>query len=132
MNKENKSESSAVSIARAHVNAWSNHDFETARRSLAEDVHVTVTTTQPIMPNTDTVGVDEYMDGLIKFAKAVEPGSARVIGSVGDEHNALLMLTVKAAFGPGPKMTLPAARLYLLDENRKIKAEQVIFYAAQD
>ena len=28
-------------------------------------------------------------------------------------------------------MTLPAARLYLLDEAGKIKAEQVIFYAAQ-
>jgi hypothetical protein len=25
-------------------------------------------------------------------------------------------------------MTLPAARLYLLDENDKIKVEQVIFY----
>jgi hypothetical protein len=132
MNPMNKLESSAVSVARAHVEAWSNHNFETARKSLAEDVHVTVTTTQPIMPNTDTVGVDKYMEGLVKFAQAVEPGSARVIGSIGDEHNALLMLTVKASFGPGPKLTLPAARLYLLDENRKIKAEQVIFYAAQD
>ena len=58
------------------------------------------------------------------------PGSARVIASVGDERNALLMLTVQAVFGAGaPTMTLPAARLYLLDETGKIKSEQVIFYA---
>jgi hypothetical protein len=54
-----------------------------------------------------------------------------VIASVGDERNALLMLTVDADL-PGGRATLPAARLYLLDENNKIKAEQVIFYAAQD
>ena len=29
-------------------------------------------------------------------------------------------------------LTLPAARLYLLDENEKIKAELVIFYAVPD
>jgi hypothetical protein len=28
-------EAPAVAIARAHIEAWSNHDFETARRSLA-------------------------------------------------------------------------------------------------
>jgi hypothetical protein len=30
------------------------------------------------------------------------------------------------------KKTLPGARLYLLDDNDKIKTEHVIFYAAQD
>lgn len=45
-----------------------------------------------------------------------------MIASVGDERNALLMLTVKAALGLGGGMvTLPAARLYLLDENNKTK-----------
>jgi hypothetical protein len=29
-------------------------------------------------------------------------------------------------------VTLPAARLYLLDEDKKIKAEQVIFFALSD
>jgi hypothetical protein len=38
--------------------------------------------------------------------------------------------TVEADFGAG-KATLPGARLYLIDENNKIKTEQVIFYAAQ-
>ena len=35
-------ESPAVAIARAHVEAWSNHDFDTARSMLAPDVKVTV------------------------------------------------------------------------------------------
>ena len=123
-------ESPAVAIARAHAEAWSNHDFDAARSSLAADVKVTATTTLPIMPATDLSGADDYMVGLTQFAQAVVPGSLRVIASVGDERNALLMLTVEADLPVG-RMTLPAARLYLLDEAGKIKAEQVIFYAAQ-
>jgi hypothetical protein len=69
------------------------------------------------------------MNGLIEFAQAVVPGSARVIASVGNEQNALLILTVEADFGAGP-VTLPAARLYPLDEEDKINAEQIIFFAA--
>jgi len=124
-------ESPAVAIARAHVEAWSNHDFDAARNGLAPDVRVTATTTQPVPPATDLTGVDDYMLGLTQFAQAVVPGSLRVIASVGDERNALLVLTVEADFGAG-KATLPGARLYLLDENQKIKSEQVIFYVAQN
>ena len=123
-------ESPAVAIARAHAEAWSNHDFDAARSSLADDVKVTATSTVPIMPATDLSGADDYMVGLTQFAQAVVPGSLRVIASVGDERNALLMLTVEADLPVG-RMTLPAARLYLLHEAGKIKAEQVIFYAAQ-
>ena len=123
-------ESPAVAIARAHAEAWSNHDFDAARSSLAADVKVTATSTLPIMPATDLSGADDYMVGLTQFAQAVVPGSLHVIASVGDERNALLMLTVEADLPVG-RMTLPAARLYLLDETGKIKAEQVIFYAAQ-
>jgi SnoaL-like domain len=124
-------ESPAIAIARAHVHAWSNHDFDTARGSLAADVKVTATTTQPVMPDTNLAGIDDYMRGLIQFAQGVVPGSARVIVSVGDDRNALLMLTVEADLGGG-KVTLPAARLYLLDEYGKIKNEQVVFYVAAD
>jgi hypothetical protein len=45
-----------------------------ARKSLAPDVHVVATSTQPIMERTDLIGVDEYMTGLVKFADAVVPG----------------------------------------------------------
>jgi SnoaL-like domain len=122
--------SPAVAIARAHVEAWSTHDFDTARNGLAPDVRVTATTTQPTPPATDLTGAEDYMVGLTQFAKAVVPGSLRILASVGDEHNALLMLTVEVDFGVG-KATLPGARLYLLDEQDKIKTEHVIFYAAQ-
>src|SRR5919201_6205760 len=107
-----RSDSPAVAVARAHAEAWSNHDWEGARRSLAPDVHVQATSTQPMMAPTDLTGIDDYMDGLVKFAQAVVPGSARVIASLGDERNSLILLTVKAAFGPGGAVvTLPAARL---------------------
>src|SRR5215471_10529789 len=101
-------ESPAVAIARAHVEAWSNHDFDTARRSLAPDVRVTATTTQPMPPATDLTGADDYMIGLTQFAQAVVPGSLRILASVGDERNALLTLTVEADFGAG-KGTLPGS-----------------------
>jgi hypothetical protein len=123
-------ETPAVAIARAHVEAWSNHDFDTARAGLAPDVRVTAITSQPLPPATDLTGADNYMIGLTQFAQAVVPGSLQVIASVGDERNALLMLTVEVDFGAG-KTTLPGARLYLLDDNQKIKKEHVVFYAAQ-
>ena len=48
---------------------------------------------------------------------------------VGDDHNALLMLTVEAAFVPdAAPITLPAARLYLIDDDDKITVEQVVFF----
>ena len=124
-------EPAAVAIARAHVEAWSNHDFDTARKSLASDVHVTATTTMAAPPPTDLTGVDAYMIGLTQFAQALVPGSVRILESVGDERNALLLLTVEADFG-GSRMTLPAARLYRLDESNKIKSEQVVFYGSPD
>jgi hypothetical protein len=45
---------------------------------LADDVHVTATTTQPTMPTTNTTGIDDYMRGLIEFAQAVVPGRAKL------------------------------------------------------
>jgi hypothetical protein len=45
-------ESPAVAIARAHVEAWGRHDFDTARTMLAPDVRVRVTTTAPYPPDT--------------------------------------------------------------------------------
>lgn len=124
-------QASAVAVARANVEAWSNHDFDTARGGLAPDVRATVTTTQPTPPATDLTGADDFMVGLTQFARAVVPGSLRILASVGDQRNALLLVTVEADLGDGT-VTLPSARLYLLDEHDKIKTEHVIFYTAQD
>jgi hypothetical protein len=53
-----------------------------------------------------------------------------VLASVGDERNSLILLTVKAALGPGGAMVMVAlARLASLDGDNKIKAEQVVFFA---
>ena len=122
------SDSPAVAIARAHVAAWSNHDYDTARAGLAPDVTVDSTTTQPIMAPVHLRGAGPYMEGLTHFAQTVVPGGAQVVASAGDERNALLTLTVEADFGGG-KVTLSTARMYLLDDDGKIKAEQVIFFA---
>jgi hypothetical protein len=125
-------EPTALAVARAHIAAWSSHDFDEAQKLLSPDVRVQVTTTQPIMKDTNTTGVEAYMMGLRMFAQGVEPGSARVIATTGDAHNALVLLTVRASFGPGaPTLTLPAARLYLVGDDGKIQSEQVVFYAAE-
>ena len=124
-------ESPAVAIARAHVEAWSNHDFDTARSLLANDVKVIATSSNPALPQTDLTGASNYMEGLIAYAQPIVPGSVRILASTGDEQNALLTLTMTMAGGPfGAGATAPCARLYVLDDDNKIKTEQVIFYVA--
>jgi hypothetical protein len=124
-------ESPAIAIARAHVEAWSNHDFDTARSLLADDVKVTATSSNPALPQTDLTGVGNYMEGLTAYAQPIVPGSVRILASTGDDHNALLTLTMTMAGGPfGTGATAPCARLYVVDDNNKIKTEQVIFYVA--
>jgi hypothetical protein len=121
-------EPTAIAVARAHVEAWGNHDYKAAREGLAPDVHVTATSVDPGLPVTDLTGIDGYMEGLAQFTQAVVPGTTRVDVSLGDETRALLQVTSRVRFGPdAPEMALNAARLYLL-ENQKIKHEQVIFY----
>jgi hypothetical protein len=125
-------DSPALAVASAHVEAWTHHDFEAARGSLADDVHIAVTSTDPSLPETRTTGIDQYMTGLMAFAQAVVPGSADVISTIGDDRNALITLTVRAKFPPtGNEVTLPAARLYRLDDDDKIASEQVVFYLAE-
>ena len=124
--------SPAVAVARAHVEAWSNHDFDAARHLLADDVEVTVTSTNPGLPQTHLTGPGSYMEGLIAYAQPIVPGSVRILASTGDQHHALLTLTMTMAGGPfGSGATAPCARLYTVDENNKIKTEPVIFYVGQ-
>lgn len=93
-------DSKAVSVARAHIEAWSNHDYYAAKSLLSADVRVTATTTAPTMSATNLVGVDSYMEGLKKFADGVKAGSARILHTSGDDKNALIVVEVRAVFGP--------------------------------
>jgi hypothetical protein len=125
-------DSPAVAIARGHVEAWSNHEFDKARSMLAPDVKVTASSTHPAVSRTDLTGADDYMAGLIAYAQPIVPGSVRVLASTGDDRNALLLLSLAMAGGPfGAGTTAPCARLYLIDDNGKIETEQVVFYLAQ-
>jgi hypothetical protein len=117
----------AVDLALAHCTAWSNHDWDTSREALADEVTVTATTTMPGAPNTDLAGPDAYMQGLRAFAGTAVPGTLQVNASVGDDRNALLQMSVQTDGPPFGPLTLHGARLYLFDENDKIKEEQVIF-----
>src|SRR6266576_3545437 len=119
-------DSPAVAFARAHLEAWTNHDLETARGNLAADVEF-------YSPAANLVGIDEYMDaprGLTQFAKQVVPGSLRVIAAMGDERNALIMYEVRTEGGPIGSKVFPSAQTWLLDDNGKIKVERIVSYMA--
>ena len=120
------SDSRAVVLAKSHLEAWTNHDFDTARGNLAEDV-------QFYSPAANLVGIDEYMDaprGLTQFARQVVPGSLRLIAAMGDERNALIMYEVSTEGGPFGSKVFPSAQTWLLDENAKIKVERIVSYMA--
>jgi len=119
------SESRAVALARSHLEAWTNHDFDKARGNLAKDV-------QFFSPATNLVGIGEYMDGprgLAQFAKQVVPGSLRVIAAMGDERNALIMYEVSTAGGAIGSKVFPSAQTWLLDDEGKIKLERIVSYS---
>jgi hypothetical protein len=121
-----KAESRAVALARAHLEAWTNHDLDTVRGNLAQDV-------QFYSPAANLVGIDEYMDaprGLTQFARQVVPGSLRVMAAMGDERNALIMYEVSTEGGPIGSKVFPSAQTWLLDDNGRIKVERIISYVA--
>jgi hypothetical protein len=122
MQTSQSSESAAVVLARGHLEAWTNHDMDTARGNLAEDV-------QFFSPAANLVGVEEYMEGargLVQFAKQVVPGSLRIIATTGDERNALIMYEVRTEGGPFGARLFPSAQTWVLDDNGKIKLERIV------
>ncbi len=126
-----RKESSALAVARAHVEAWSKQDWDMARSMLAPGIRITATTTNPAFPVTDLTGADAYMDGLVAFATPIVAGSVSELAAAGDDHNALLTLDLQMSGGPfGAGAQAPCARLYLVEDG-KIKTEQVIFYVGQ-
>src|SRR5487761_726659 len=123
--------SAAVAAARAHVEAWGSRDYEAAREALADDVWVTVIAADPNFPKTDLNGIDAYMQGLIQVADGVVPDSTEVVEAVGDDRQALLTVSARVKFGPdAPEMDAPGARMYVFDENGKIKIEHVVFFVS--
>jgi hypothetical protein len=122
-----KSQIKAVDLARAHVEAWGNHDYDAARNGLAADVHVTAISTLPGAPETDLTGIDEYMQGLVAFAQTLKPGSLRELAGLGDDHTALLMLSGDTTGAPFGEMTWTGSRLYQFDDAGKIEIEHIIF-----
>jgi len=126
------SDSRAVKLARAHVEAWAQKDFETARNGLATDVTASQSSTMPAIPRKDLAGVEDYMQGLVSFAQSIVPGGVRVTDSNGDDSCALLMVTTPVDGPPFGKLTIHNARLYRFDDNDKFAAEQVIFYTTPD
>jgi SnoaL-like protein len=119
-------DSRAVALARAHLEAWTNHDLNTARHNLAADV-------QFFSPASHLAGIEEYMDaprGLVQFARQVVPGSLKVIASMGDERNALIMYQVDTEGGTFGSKTIPSAQTWVLDDAGKIQVERIISYVA--
>lgn len=110
------SDSTAVALARAHMEAWGNHDLNAARNNVAEDV-------QFFGNDLSTVGIEAYMDGLARFAAQFEPGTLNVIAARGDEREALIMAEVTAG-----GQQFPSARIMQMDGNGKVKVERVIFF----
>jgi SnoaL-like domain len=120
------SPSKAVEIAIQHVEAFSNHDYETARSLLADDVHFPLITSIPGFPNpSEGNGVEAFMKAL-SSGNTLIPGSLQVIHSIGDDHQALITVSVKGTLPTQEPITLLAARHYLLDANEKITNELVI------
>ena len=121
-----KTDSPAVALAIAHLEAWTNQDFATVRDNLAADVSF-------FSPAANLTGIAEYMDaprGLTQFARQVVPGSLRVIATMGDERNALIMYEVSTQGGPIGSKVFPSAQTWLLDDYGKIKVERIVSYMA--
>jgi hypothetical protein len=121
--------SRAIRVARAHIDAWSHHDWDKTRELLAPDVHAWVTSTQADFGTAELTGTNAYMEPKIKAAHLVEPGSVHEISAIGDERNALILVTFRIGLGPGGTMvTMARSCLYLLDENERITEERDAFY----
>lgn len=122
-------DSPAVKLALAHIDAWSRHDWVKTKELLAPNVHAVVTTTMPNVSGGEFTGIDKYMALKVKAAQLIDPGSVQVIGTIGDETNALTLVTFRIAMGPGGTMvTMARACVYLLDDDKKIKEERDSFF----
>jgi hypothetical protein len=109
-------EAPAVAFVRAHMEAYTNGDLETARANVADTV-------QCYTNETHLDGIGPYMEGLARFMAVLEPGSLRVLAARGDQQKAIVM--TEHTVGGQP---FPSARTFELDDTGKIKAERVVFF----
>lgn len=122
----------AVAVARAHVEAFTNRDFATAKSLLAKDVQFNVLTTTPNMKGLSGE-YEQFVEGIKAFGEAIVPGSVRIIDELGDDTRALLVFSYLAPWGPGgSKIRLVRSAHYFLNEEGKIKIEQVVFFPLAD
>jgi hypothetical protein len=91
--EDDRKDSPAIKIALAHIDAWSRHDWGKTKELLAPNVLALVTSTQRDLGGNEFTGIDNYMERKIKAAQLVEPGSVRVISTIGDERIALRLMS---------------------------------------
>jgi hypothetical protein len=116
----------AVEIAIQHVEALSNQDYATARSLVADDVHFILITSIPGFPNpVEGHAVEAFMKTLSSGNISI-PGSFELLYSIGDDHQAFIVVKVKGILPTQEPVTLLAARHYILDEHEKITNELVI------
>lgn|SRR5512146_3349505 len=121
--------SAAVAAARAYVEAWDRHDIDAARAALSDDILMTMVAADSTFPKTQLNGLEAYMQGMLESKDAVVAGSTEVVEATGDDTQALLRVNSKVKFGPdAPEMDARSARMYVLDDDGKIKIEHVIFF----
>ena len=123
--------SAAVATARAYIDAWERHDIDAVRAALSADVRMTMVAADPSFPRTELNGVEAYIEGLLPSKDIVVPGSTEVVEAIGDDTQALLRVNSKVKFAPdAPVMEGRSARMYLLDEDGRIKIEHVLFFVS--
>ena len=93
---------------------------------MADDVHFILINAIPGFPSpVEGIGIDEFMKA-ISSDNALIPGSLTVRVSIGDDRQALILVTVKTTIPSGGESTLLAARHYIINNSEKITNEQVI------
>jgi hypothetical protein len=121
--------SRAVTIALAHIDAWSHHDWDKTKEMLAATIHALVTSTQPRFSGSEITGTEKYMELKMKAAQLIEPGSVQVLSTIGDDMNALITISFRIGLGTdGTMVTMARSCLYLIDENNKINDERDVFF----
>jgi ketosteroid isomerase-like protein len=108
------SQSSALAVATAFLNAWTAGDFEQARTRLADDFVYDG-------PIAHYRSAEEFLAGSAAFVGQIEPGWAKVC-AFGDDHEALLLYDLQLRSGQPMRI----ADYHVVRDGR-IQAETILF-----